>query len=245
MPGEQTDQQTPIAPGADKDGATKLIFGKYKTIEEAEKAHKELERNFHEGRQEYSRLNDRLEVIENSRNQDEGYGRGQRFTPQADDQPDKTRVLTEFYQDPIKVLNEVETRATQRAKAELVREQQQNNDHASRVQAWTQQNQDVVAYPELLTYWVGQTDGRLSIETRLTKAAEKVRQRVIELKGKPTEAEPEPDEIVEGVDASGALARKPVKQVAAQSDPESQLASYASQRNSKVRRPLNVPRAKA
>ena len=245
MPGEQDEQHTLESEGAADGTDKKLIFGKYKTIEDAEKAHKELERSFHEGRQTYSKLEERLELLENSR--DEGYGRGRQAEDFRREQPviDNTRVLQEFYQDPAKVLGEVEERATRRAKQELAQQQQATNDHAARVQRWTEQNQDVTQYPELLTYWVQQTDGRLSIETRLAKAAEKVRARVIELKGKPKAGEPEPDEVIEGVDQSGAPAggRKPAVP-SGKPDPESQLASYAQSRNRQVRKPLGVPREK-
>jgi hypothetical protein len=244
MAGEQDGEHTPNSEGAaDEGGDKKLIFGKYKTIEDAEKAHKDLERNFHESRQKESRFEERLELLEASR--DEGYGRGRAdHTPPADD---NSQVLTEFYSNPSKVLAETRRQAVEEAKAELRRESQQSNDHARRVQVWTEQNQDVTQYPELLTYWVGQTDGRLSIETRLTKAAEKVRQRVIELKGKPKQGEPEPDEVVEGTDRSGAPAggRKPSAPGGKPADPESQLASYASGRNRQTRKPLGMPREKS
>jgi hypothetical protein len=246
MAGEQTEQHTLESEGAGGETDKKLIFGKYKTMEDAEKAHKDLERGFHESRQKESRFEERLELLENSR--DEGYGRGRQqaeFIPQ--DQPDKTRILTEFYQNPDKVLADVEERATQKAEQRIAARQQQSSEHAARVQAWTEQNQDVTQYPELLTYWVGRTDGRLSIETRLSKAAEKVRSRVLELKGKPVAGEPEPDVVIEGVDQSSAPAggRQSAAPKGKQVDPESELASYASQRNRLVRKPLGIPRAKA
>lgn len=242
---ENKPQNTPDPQGSgDAGGDEKLIFGKYKTIEEAEKAHKDLERKFHEGREEQSRVNERLELLEQ---RDEGYGRGSRFTPQ-DSAPttDNTRLLTEFYQDPAKVLAENRRLAREEAKAELQREQQANTSHAQRVQAWTQQNEDVVAYGDLLTHYVGQTDGRLSIETRLDKAAAKVRARVIELRGKPAAGDPKPEDVIEGVDQGGQPAggRKPAP-AGGNPDPESQLASYATQRNRSIRKPLGVPREKA
>lgn len=247
MAGEQDGKQTPNSQDAAGAGGDKgLIFGKYKTLEDAEKAHKELERNFHEGRQNYSRLEERLELLENTRG--EGYGRGrtgEEFRQEVADE-NQAKVLQEFYTNPVKVLSEVEERASRRAEQRFAARQQANNDHAARVQAWTEQNQDVTPYPELLTYYVQRTDGRLSIETRLNKAAEAVRARVIELKGKPTEGEPKPDDVIEGVDQSGAPAgsRKTPPTGERRADPESQLASYASQRNSKIRKPLGVPRSK-
>jgi len=246
MADEQEGTHTPDSKDAATDsGDKKLIFGKYKTIEEAEKAHKDLERRFHGDNERFSRLEERFELLESSRqadsgHRDDGYSRG--YATQ-DATPDNTRVLTEFYKDPARVLAEVEERATAKAEQRISQRQQQNNDHASRVSAWTEKNSDVTKYPELLTYWVGQTDGRLSIETRLEKAAKRVRERIIELRGKPETVEPKPDDVVEGVDHSGsttpAKGARPVV-----SDPESQLASYASDRNKQVRRPLNTPRAK-
>lgn len=246
MAGEQDPKHTPNPQGAGEAGGEKLIFGKYKTLEDAEKAHKELERNFHGSNERFARLEERIELLAQPRQtsqeytSDEGYGRG------AVDSPDKTRVLTEFYQDPVKVLAEVEERATRRVEQRMAQRQQQTQDHAARVQAWTEQNQDVTKYPELLTYWVQQTDGRLSIETRLSKAAEKVRARIIELRGKPDDGEPKADEVIEGPGSASAAAGRPVGKPAAprQEDPESQLAQYAAGRNRQIRKPLGVPRDK-
>jgi hypothetical protein len=248
MAGEQDGEHTPNSEGAaDTGGETKLIFGKYKTQEEAEKGYKELERKYHEGQQNASRFEERLELLENSRG--EGYGRGQAHAehiPQ-DQTGDNSRILTEFYQNPTKVLTEVEERATLRAEQRIADRQSRANDHAARVQAWTEKNQDVVAYGDLLTHYVGQTDARLSPETRLSKAADKVRARVLELKGKPVTGEPQPDDVVEGVDRSGAPAggRKAAAPGGSKTDPESELASYATSRNRTARKPLGQPRAKA
>lgn len=246
MPGENDRQDTPNAQGADDAGAgSKLIFGKYKTMEDAEKAHKDLERGFHADRERSARVEERLELLESSR--DEGYGRGQQqhvdVIPQS---RDKSQRLTEFYTDPDKVLDEVEERAARRAEYRISQRQQQTNEHAQRVTAWTEQNKDVTAYPELLTYWVGQTDGRLGIETRLDKAAVKVRQRVLELKGKPVAGEPDPDTVIEGADQSGAPAggRQPAAKGSRSVDPESELAKYAAGRNRVARKPLGQPREK-
>lgn len=246
MATENEGQHTPMSEGADEGADKKLIFGKYKSLEEAEKAHKELERKFHEGNEKFSRYEERLELLEN---RDEGYGRGQPhtdFTPQQPQATDSTRILTEFYSNPNKVIADIEERAVSKAEARILDRQQQHTNHAAVVQAWADKNQDVAKYPELLTYWVGQTDGRLSVETRLNKAAEKVRQRVIELRGKPETGNPEPDDVIEGPDAGGAPTRAAKSAPAkGQPDPESQLASYASSRNRQIRKPLGQPREKA
>lgn len=154
MAGEQDGNHTPNSQdGADEGGESKLIFGKYKTIEEAEKGTKELERKFHESNERYSKLEERLELMENSRN-DASYGRGQTGETFREEAPagDNSRVLQEFYQDPIKVLSQVEERATRRAAQQIAQQQQVSSDNAARVQKWTEQNQDVTQYPELLTY---------------------------------------------------------------------------------------------
>lgn len=53
-----------VSPSNEDTEATSLIFGKYKTIEEAEKAHKESERRMHEAAQEAARVKDRIRELE-------------------------------------------------------------------------------------------------------------------------------------------------------------------------------------
>jgi hypothetical protein len=221
------------------DGSTALIFGKYKSIEEAEKAHKELERKFHEGNERYVQLDSRLQQLETrgyGDGGDEGYGRGQTYAPAATQpDPDNAQLLTRLYADPKGTLGEIEERATQKAIQRISQHTQKTADYQQRIAGWTAQNQDVAAYGDLLTFYVGQTDARLTPETRLDQAAERVRKRVLELKGAPQQQEPNPANFVDGAtSAHGAPARQ---QVASNSN-ESQLKGYVSSRNSSTRKPL-------
>lgn len=237
---EHSQSQDSGGAGDDK----KLYAGKYKSPEELERAYKELERGYHESNERFSRLEEKFDQF--SSRLDEGYGRGEsRHTVPQETAGDNDRVLREFYTDPTRVLSTVEERAVRRAKMELTKEQQQVQDHAARVNGWLSQNQDIAAYPELLTYHVGQTDGRLSIERRLDQAAEKVRKRILELRGKPEEGDPDPEKIVE---APGGVSQGQGQSRSAPTQPapsgESQLASYALQRNRTARKPLGIPRQK-
>jgi len=60
-PGSKPPEGTPASKAGDA-GGEKLIFGKYKTIEEAEKAHKEGETKYHEGQQKLSETEKLLEI---------------------------------------------------------------------------------------------------------------------------------------------------------------------------------------
>jgi hypothetical protein len=237
--GQDTPPNTPTSQdsGTAGDEGTKLIFGKYKNIEEAEKAHKELERKFHEGNERYVQLDSRLQQIESrsyTPEVDEGYGRGHAAPPV--DAGEDAQLLTRFYSNPKAVLSELEERAVAKAEQRIVQKQQRNADYQQRVAGWASNNQDVAKYGDLLTFYVNQTDARLTPETRLDQAAELVRKRVIELRGTPQQQEPNPANFVDGAtSAHGAPARQ---QVAAAESNESQLKGYVSSRNSSVRKPL-------
>jgi uncharacterized protein YbjQ (UPF0145 family) len=238
MAGENTKSDTQKSHDPADEGDEKLIFGKYKTLEDAEKGYKEAERKLHETNEKNSRFEERFDRLESRL--DEGYSRGQQVH-QVQEVDDSTQVLTEFYKNPKKVLSEVKAQAVREAKEELRREAQSTNAHAVVVQKWTDRNKDVAAYPELLTYWVQQTDPKLSVETRLENAAEKVRARILELRGKPEQGEPDPDDVTEGVDQGGrkpAASGKPRATVL--TDPESELAKYTTSRNSRIRKPLGM-----
>jgi len=236
--GQNTNPNNPTSQGSGTASDTQpLIFGKFKNLEEAEKAHKELERKFHEGNERYVQLDSRLQQIETRASEgDEGYGRGQRTAPAAD-ADENTQILTRFYANPKGTLEEIEERATQKAAARIQQATQRNNDYQVRVSSWATQNPDLAAYGDLLTFYVGQTDARLTPETRLDQAAEKVRKRVLELKGNPQQQETDPAHFVDGATSthSGTTQRAAPQQTASS---ESELKGYVASRNAKARKPL-------
>lgn len=234
--GQDDNQHTQQSDAAGDNKQAKLA-GKYESAEELEKGYKELERKYHEGNERYVKLEDRLNQLET---RDEGYGRG---TVYADPPPpakaDGTQFLTRFYSDPEGTLAEVEERAAQRAELRIAKRTQQANDYSARVARWSAENQEVAKYGDLLTHYVGQTDARLTPERRLDIAAEAVRKRVLELKGKPRTQNDDPDQFVDGAtsnhEGSSGTAAPAAAPAGAQ---ESQLKSYVSQRNSSARKPL-------
>lgn len=248
MAGQTENQNTSNSQSSGDGGEKKLYAGKYQTVEELENAYRESEKKFHESNQLSREVLDRLDRLENTRalpreeySGSDGYGRGEVYdSASADDQ----RVLTDFYVRPTKVLSEMEERAAAKAEQRIRQQQKQQNEYQARVAAWAQNNQDVASeYGDLLSFYVGQTDARKSPEARLDEAAAKVRQRVAQLHGKGrTSAEPNADEFVDGASggsrSSGnrAPAGKPVV------DAESQLGSYAAERNRSARKPLGLKR---
>lgn len=234
MAGQDTTPNTPNSQGSG-DGGEKLIFGKYKTLEEAERGHKELERKFHESNDRWSKIDERFDAMETRFDE---YGRGQRFVPQDDaQQPVRSRsteTLTRFYQDPEAVLAERDERVVQRLRNEQAQAERNNR----LVNDWLGANRDVAEYPELLTYWVGQQDQRLSPIKKLDAAAVKVRERVTQIKGEQEHSSaPDPEHIIEAPGGQGAPRQQPRKpQPVSQ---ESQLAGYVAERNSRARKPLN------
>lgn len=234
MAGQDTTPNTPNSQGSG-DGGEKLIFGKYKTIEEAERGYKEAERKLHESNERWSKIDERFDAMETRFDE---YGRGQRFAPAADPEPVQrsrsTETLTRFYQDPEAVLAERDERVVQR----LRNEQAQADRNNRLVNDWLGSNRDVAEYPELLTYWVGQQDQRLNPVKKLDAAAAKVRERVAQIKGEQEHnSAPDPEHIIEAPGGQGDMRQTSRKSVQALSQ-ESQLASYVSERNSRARKPL-------
>jgi len=239
MAGQDNNQNTPNSQDSGS-GGEKLIFGKYKTMEEAERGHKELEKGFHEKSDLVKKFDERFDAIEQrlTPQQDDGYGRGYatapRETPSAAPASGES-TLTRFYQNPDQVLGEVEERATRR----LRNEQDRVNANNRLVNDWLGKNQDMAAYPELLTYWVGQQDQRLSAPRKLDEAAKAVRSRIAEIKGTRETPEPKPGDVIEGPGSmrAGAPTAAPAP------TGESQLGGYLASRNSQARKPLGQRKA--
>lgn len=243
--GQDDTQHTQSTDGAGDDSGSdsKLIFGKYKTLEEAERGHKELERKFHEGNEKFVRLESRLDRFEQMLPQDDGYGRGVSHAEPVQRETiipagNGTQLLTRFYSDPEGTLAEVAERATQQAIQRVTQATRQQQDYAARVAQWSAANPDVAAYGDLLTHYVQQTDGRLAPETRLDKAAEMVRKRVLELKGKPQKQNDDPTQFVDGATSAHGAANSGGNAPTQLVGGESQLKSYVAQRNSSARKPL-------
>lgn len=232
---DQTNPANPQSQGAGEAGdKTKLYAGKYKTPEELEAGYKELERGFHDTRQEVSQLRQTIETRIPEPPADRGYGQGGTYTPVASaaDPNLSAQVLSNFYQDPVGTLRSVAEVATQEAEKRILKRQSEEANNKSRVASWLAKNPDLEKHGDLLDFHVRQTDGRLAVESRLDEAAKRVRERLVELRGVAPESTPNPGSYIPGPSGlrEGAPASQPVVQPA--TDGESQLASYAAQRNS-------------
>lgn len=226
MPDQEKDLHTPNPQGGDDEGGEerKLFAGKYKDPEDA---YKGLEKGFHETRQEISQIR---ELLESYRPQGDDYQRGG-YAPAPQDNPQEgVETLTRFYQNPDKVLSSVEERAAARAAKQFQEQQEANTRMQRRVADWSARNQDVAPHQDMLTYWVNQTDGRLSPETRLDQAAAKVRERLAQLKAGDRSPSPRPGDYVDGPDG-GQPPRKPAPQKQRTLEGEDALKSYAAGRN--------------
>ena len=235
---DQQNTADPKSQGAGGEGdKEKLFFGKYRTLEDAEAGFKESERRMHEATQQAAQWKEIAERAPTAPAEG-GYGQGGGYrsgyvVPAETSNPDQAaQVLARFYQDPIGVLTEVQETAAQKAAEKLRRQQAEENDKRARIQNWLAQNQDLAKHGDLLDAHVRQTDGRLAVETRLNLAAEKVRDRLKELRGEPREANPNPQDYIPGPSGSreGAPAGGPAP-ATGPADQESQLAAYAAQRN--------------
>jgi len=244
---QNTDSQTSNSQGASEVKGEKLYAGKYKSVEELEKAYSESEKRFHEGRQERTELNDRLDRIEQRisqpREPSEGYGRGQTSQEFADTAaPEDTALLSAFYNSPRKVLATLEDRAAAKAEQRIAQRQQTTSKAADRVASWSQDNGDVTPYGDLLTHYVGQTPQDWSIERRLDEGAKRVRQRIIEIRGSgATDEKIRADEFIDGAGSNaGANRQQQSRRPAADApaDREAELVKHISAHNASAHKPL-------
>ena len=233
---DNTEHSNPQDSG--NEGGEKLFFGKYKSLEEAEKGYKELEQGFHAKSQEASQwreIADRPVV-------NDGYGRQDRgsYVPyQQPSQDQATQELTQLYQDPVgwkaRVKDEAAQEAAKRA-LDLVGRQEALK---ARVEDWRSRNKDLDTYQDLLESQVRKTDGRLAPETRLDLAAGEVRRRLAELRRSGQgSVETKPEDYVDGPSGQrdgGEYRPSPRQQSDSQ---ESELAKFVAQRNSgRIKRP--------
>lgn len=221
-------------PPANDGDKSKLFFGKYKSIEEAEQGYKELERGFHSKAQEakqWKEIADRGTYVPTSTPAN---------APAATPPADATNELTEFYANPAGWRKKI----VSQTKEELRREQEENarqaSETATRINEWGKRNPDLAKHGVLLETYVRRTDPRLSIESRLDQAAEETRAYLNELRGQGRTSQPDPN-VADGdpgssresapAGGSGSSAPQPTSD-------ESQLAAYAQERNrSRMKRP--------
>ena len=235
---DKTDNSKSQDSGNDGD-KSKLFFGKYKTIEDAEAGHKELERSFHAKSQEASTYK---EIVDKIGSDDRDYGQRGIYTLQYQDQGQgqATQELTSFYSDPLKWKEQVKREAVAEATQLISGEVRKNQDLSSRVSAWAGRNSDVAEHQDLLEVYVKRTDARLSPENRLDLAAGEVRKRLASLRGQkasdsridPNTSDGEPgSQRSEGNNSQQ-------QQQSQETSSESELAKYASSRNiSRIKRP--------
>ena len=251
MPSAETDQNTPNPQGSGAEGGNdrKLYAGKYKTPEDMEKGYQELEKGFHGTRQELQELKELITIrlpdpAENSVNQ--GYGQsGREAYGQTNANDLNVKVLQAFYQDPVGVLAEVKEAAKREVVGELTKAQNVRSKAAEVVEAWKAENPDVVEYQDLLQVYVTRTDAKLPIRSRLDKAADAVRKRVLELReGRHSEGPGDTDhrEAPSGGErraSAGGGGNKSQQQ----EDPEAEMKKYIAGRNAfrKPQRPGATP----
>lgn len=237
---EAQNPANPQSQGAGDEGdKNKLFFGKYKSIEEAEAGYKELERGFHGQAQEISKLNRTIEERLPVQPSQGGYSHDGARAASADPNA-AAQFLTQFYSDPIGTIAAVKEVTKREVYEDSRRAADEAGKNRSRVASWATNNQDVMQYPDLLEYYSSRTDSRLSIETRLDDAAKQVRKRVAELKGPNGNNGAGPGPVIEAPSGGNEAPAAPPKAPVGGPSAESQLASYASARNTASRKPLNV-----
>lgn len=251
MPDAKTDSNNPNPQGSGNAGGEdrKLYAGKFTSLEEAvEKGYGGLEKGFHETRQELKELKDliaaRLPERSESGDGDSSYGQSDRSSYGVPSEADaNVKVLQAFYQNPIQVLQEVANTTEQRVMEKLTKANSTRQQTAGAVEAWRANNKDIAAYGDLMQHYVGQTDPKLPIASRLDKAAEQVRKRVLELRQGRSSSGPGNEDHREAPSGDGGE-RQPAQRGGSQeSDPEAEMKKYLSMRNvlRKPQRPGATP----
>jgi hypothetical protein len=219
--------QPPVSDG-DK---SKLFFGKYKTIEEAEAGYKELERGFHSKAQEASQWKQIA---------DRPAARPANLTSNTVPASDPSQELTEFYSNPVGWKKKLVQQTKEELRHEQEEQQRQVAETSARLNAWGVKNPDLSEHGALLETYVRRTDPRLDIETRLDLAANETRKYLTSVRGQGRTSNPDPNTMdgqpgsSRGDQGGSGNAAAPVPA----SDGESQLASYASERNKgRMKRP--------
>ena len=235
MPDDTNTEQSKSQDSGSEGDKGKLFFGKYKTIEEAEVGHKELERSFHAKAQEASTYK---EIVDKIGTRDESYSTYQKPQQQSD-QGQATQELTNFYSDPLKWKEQVKQEAVAEASRIISGQVQKNQDLSGRVTAWAGRNPDLNDHQDLLEVYVKRTDARLSPENRLDLAASEVRKRLAVLRGTKvgySNIDPNTSDGEPGSQRDGVVSKQ--QQQVQQVSGEKELAAYASSRNaSRMKRP--------
>lgn len=243
MAEEQTNPENSDTPqDSGNEGGEKLIFGKYKTLEEAEHAHKELERGFHSKAQEASQWREIASKAPRQEPIADEYGSAGRYVPYAQPAPTAPaadQVLTQFYQDPIGTLENVRRSAVREAAEMVEKRNAKQQELAQRLQRWSGENQDVLPHADLLTAYVAKTDGRLAPETRLDLAAAELRRTLNQLRGKQT-SEIKPENFVDAPGGNRDGTPVPHTPEPQASNGEADLAKYAMQRSTARVKPLGM-----
>jgi len=231
----KTDDSKSQDSGNDGD-KTKLFFGKYKTLEEAEAGYKEVERSFHAKSQEASTYK---EIVDKIGSGDDSYGQRGTYVPTAPTPNDATQELTSFYTDPKKWKEQVKREAIAEATQLISGEVRKNQDLSSKVSNWASKNSDISEHQDLLEIYVKRTDARLSPENRLDLAAGEVRKRLATLRGqRANNAKVDPN-LADGEPGSQRNEQQESQQQQVPvTSGESELAKYAASRNAgRVKRP--------
>lgn len=233
--GENTEQPNEQGSG-DEGSSEKLFFGKYKSLEEAEKGYKELEQGFHAKAQEaaqYREVADRAQVY---RGPEGDYGHGGTYVP-ASNPADAAQELSQLYADPVGWKRKVQQEAVLTAAQVIARQQNAARELEGRFNAWRERNPDIQGHEDFLTPFVNQTDPRLAPEARLDLAAMQLRRRLAEVRGTGASREANGKEFVDGTGGERQSSRQRSNQQAPASQ-EDALSSYVASRNrTRIKRP--------
>ena len=237
--GTEDTQQNPIPEGTGGDTGQdrKLYAGKFQSDAELEKGYTELEKTFHDTRQKLRDVEDKVSQLTEYASRDRAdYSR--QTTPDMNAQ-----VLQTFYQDPIRVLQEVKEVAKREMKEEMRREQATHNSEAAKVKAWTDRNRDIEPYRDLMGYYVQDVTARnprLDTTEKLDEAARLTRARALELQrvAQTHRAAPNSEDHREAPSGASGAGRgfAPAANAGDVNDPEVRMKAYLADR-AKLRLP--------
>jgi hypothetical protein len=225
--GQQSQQQQPQV----------KFLGKYSSLDEAERGHKELERFAYEQSRRAAELSKQLEQLaSNPQIPGASYG----YAPQGSVpgygsfiDPRQEAELQTFYTNPLEYLKrrdaEVEKRAADQVRREFRAELQSRDVLAQ----WKSENPDLVRHEPLVATFVAQQSAHLPVRERLDRAAEEARRYLaneIARNGQRGQA-PNPNQVVESPANGGVPGAQYVSPTQEQLPTEDALAEYVKERN--------------
>lgn len=202
---ERTDQERQNGEGAGAgETSPKLYAGKFKSIEDMERAYEESERQMHETRQENARWTEWAQQNLRDVGDDSEPDEFTRRHPRREERREPGIDSAKFFSNPEEVLRERE----QRIQQQVMRRMMLINDVGRTAERFMAKNPDLEAAQPIFVDFVRKQPGHLAVQDRLENAAKETRSWINNFKGRAGDEtqpgrQPSGGEYVEGAASGG------------------------------------------